>query len=154
MRFNPEKYRIPDERMKPFVDAEEIQHLLLHAKPDKTTVRTIIAKSLDKHRLSMPETAILLNAHDPDLIQEIKEGANKLKQAVYGNRIVLFAPLYIGNKCINNCQYCGFRASNKEAVRTSLNKFQIVQEVEALEDQGQKRSFSSLASTPITPRSL
>jgi len=139
MKFNPEKYRIPDERMKPFIDAEEIQHLLSHAKPDSTTVRNIIAKSLDKHRLSMPETAMLLNAHDPDLIREIKEGANRLKQAVYGNRIVLFAPLYIGNKCINNCQYCGFRASNKEAVRTSLNNLQIIQEVEALEDQGQKR---------------
>ena len=139
MKFSPEKYRIPDERMKPFIDVEEIQHLLFNAKPDKTTVRNIIAKSLDKHRLSMPETALLLNANDPDLIHEIKEGANKLKQAVYGNRIVLFAPLYIGNKCINNCQYCGFRASNKEAVRTSLDNLQIIREVEALEDQGQKR---------------
>ena len=139
MKFSPEKYRIPDERMKPFIDVEEIQHLLSNAKPDKTTVRTIIARSLDKHRLSMQETAFLLNANDPDLIREIKEGANKLKQAVYGNRIVLFAPLYIGNKCINNCQYCGFRASNKEAVRTSLNNLQITREVEALEDQGQKR---------------
>ncbi len=139
MKFNPEKYRIPDERMKPFIDVEEIQHLLTHAKPDKATIRSIIAKSLDKHRLSMPETALLLNAEDPELIQEIKEGANRLKQAVYGNRIVLFAPLYIGNKCINNCQYCGFRASNKEAVRTSLDHLQIIREVEALEDQGQKR---------------
>jgi 2-iminoacetate synthase len=139
MKFNPEKYRIPDERMKPFIDVDEIQHLLSNEKPDKTTVRTIISKSLDKQRLSMPETALLLNANDPDLIHEIKEGANKLKQAVYGNRIVLFAPLYIGNKCINNCQYCGFRASNKEAVRTSLNNLQIIREVEALEDQGQKR---------------
>lgn len=125
--------------MKPFIDVEEIQHLLSNAKPDKTTVRNIIARSLDKHRLSLPETALLLNANDPGLIQEIREGANKLKQAVYGNRIVLFAPLYIGNKCINNCQYCGFRASNKEAVRTSLDNLQIVREVEALEDQGQKR---------------
>ena len=87
----------------------------------------------------MAETAMLLNATDPELIEEIKEGANQLKQAVYGNRIVLFAPLYIGNKCINNCQYCGFRSSNKEAVRTSLNTHQIIREVEALEDQGQKR---------------
>ncbi len=65
MKFNPEKYRIPDERMKPFIDVEEIQHLLSHAKPDKTIVRNIIAKSLDKHRLSMAETAMLLNADDP-----------------------------------------------------------------------------------------
>ncbi len=153
MKFSPEKYRIPDERMKPFIDVEEIQHLLVHAKPDKITVRSIIAKSLDKHRLSMPETAMLLNAEDPELILEIKEGANRLKQAVYGNRIVLFAPLYIGNKCINNCQYCGFRASNKEAVRTSLDNLQIVREVEALEDQGQKRLILVFGEHPdYTPR--
>jgi 2-iminoacetate synthase len=153
MKFNPEKYRIPDERMKPFIDVEEIEHLLIHAKPDKLTVRSIIAKSLDKHRLSMPETAMLLNAEDPELIHEIKEGANRLKQAVYGNRIVLFAPLYIGNKCINNCQYCGFRASNKEAVRTSLDNLQIVREVEALEDQGQKRLILVFGEHPdYTPR--
>ena len=139
MKFNPEKYRIADKRMTPFIDAAEIGEWLQHARPDKSTIRAIIAKSLDKHRLSLAETAMLLNANDPELIQEIKEGACKLKQAVYGNRIVLFAPLYIGNKCINNCQYCGFRASNKDAVRTSLNTLEIISEVEALEDQGQKR---------------
>lgn len=139
MKFSPEKYRIADEPMKPFIDVQEINELLLNAKPDKAIVRNIIAKSLDKHRLSLAETAMLLNANDPVLIEEIKEGASKLKQAVYGNRIVLFAPLYIGNKCINNCRYCGFRASNKEQVRTSLNTDQIIREVEALEDQGQKR---------------
>jgi len=139
MKFSPEKYRIADERMKPFIDAAEIEEFLLHARPDKSTVRNIIARSLGKHRLSLSETAMLLNASDPDMVQEIKEGANMLKRAVYGNRIVLFAPLYIGNKCINNCQYCGFRASNKEAVRASLNTLQIISEVEALEDLGQKR---------------
>ncbi len=139
MNFLPEKYRIPDEPMKPFIDADEIEQLLTHAKPDKVIVRDIIAKALDKRRLSMAETALLLNAREPDLVLEIKEGASRLKQAVYGNRIVLFAPLYIGNKCLNNCRYCGFRASNLDALRTSLNKEQIILEVEALEDQGQKR---------------
>lgn len=139
MKFTPEKYRIADERMKPFIDTSEIEELLLHARPDKGTVRNIIAKSLDKYRLSLAETAILINATDPELIQEIKEGASRLKNAVYGNRIVLFAPLYIGNKCINNCQYCGFRASNKDEIRNTLNRQQIIKEVEALEDQGQKR---------------
>ena len=90
--------------------------------------------------MSLAETAMLLNASDPELMQEIKEGANQLKQAVYGNRIVLFAPLYIGNKCINNCQYCGFRSIQQRcSARTSLNREQIIREVEALEDQGQKR---------------
>jgi 2-iminoacetate synthase len=155
MKFNPEKYLIPDERMKPFIDAAEIEQLLIHAKPDRGIIRSIIAKSLDKHRLTMAETAMLLNAVEPDLIQEIKDGAHRLKQAVYGNRIVLFAPLYIGNKCINNCLYCGFRASNKEAVRTSLDKLQIIREVEALEDQGQKRLILVFGEHPdYTPQFL
>jgi 2-iminoacetate synthase len=139
MKFSPEKYRIPDEPMRPFIDADEIEELVKNAKPDKGIVRSIIAKSLDKHRLSMAETAMLLNATDPDLVDEIKDGASRLKKAVYGNRIVLFAPLYIGNKCTNNCQYCGFRASNKEQIRTTLNRQQIISDVETLEDQGQKR---------------
>jgi 2-iminoacetate synthase len=139
MKFTPEHYRLPDIPQTPFIDPAEIDNLLAHAKPDRQVVRDIIAKSLDKHRLSMAETAMLLNATDPVLVEEIREGAMKLKQAVYGNRIVLFAPLYIGNKCTNNCSYCGFRASNKEAVRTSLDTAQIIREVEALEDQGQKR---------------
>jgi 2-iminoacetate synthase len=139
MKFNPERYRIPDERMKPFIDAAEIDEFLQNARPDRSIVRNIIAKSLDRHRLSLAETAILLNSNDPELVQEIKEGAGRLKKAIYGNRIVLFAPLYIGNKCTNNCQYCGFRTSNKDAVRTSLSAKEIISEVEVLEDQGQKR---------------
>jgi 2-iminoacetate synthase len=139
MKFSPEKYRMDDVPMKPFIDTAEIEKLLQFAKPDKSIIKNIIAKSLDKHRLSLAETAMLLNAEDTEFISEIKEGANKLKNAIYGNRIVLFAPLYIGNKCINNCQYCGFRVSNKDQIRTSLGKQQIISEVEALEDQGQKR---------------
>jgi len=139
MKFFPEKYSIPDEAGKVFIDPAEIDHMLTHAKPDRAIIRDIIAKSLDKHRLSLAETAMLINSNDPVLIEEIKDGASRLKQAVYGNRIVLFAPLYIGNLCINNCRYCGFRSSNKEAIRTSLDHDQIIREVEALEDQGQKR---------------
>ncbi|HLO61222.1 MAG TPA: [FeFe] hydrogenase H-cluster radical SAM maturase HydG [Bacteroidales bacterium] len=139
MKFNPQQYRIPDEPMKPFIDAAEIEMLLENAKPDKVIVRDIIAKSLDKHRLSLAETAMLINARDEELVEEIRDGAHRLKKAVYGNRIVLFAPLYIGNKCTNNCQYCGFRVSNKDQVRTTLNTHQIIGEVMALEDQGQKR---------------
>jgi 2-iminoacetate synthase len=139
MQFTPEHYRIPDEPMKPFIDEAEIDHLLGHARPDKAIVRAILAKSLDKHRLSLAETAMLINATDPAFVDEIKETARCLKEAVYGNRIVLFAPLYVGNKCMNNCSYCGFRASNADAVRKTLDPAEIVSEVEALEANGQKR---------------
>ncbi|HDP75684.1 MAG TPA: [FeFe] hydrogenase H-cluster radical SAM maturase HydG [Bacteroidales bacterium] len=139
MKFNPEKYCIPDERMKPFIDADEIWEYINNAKPTKERVREIIAKSLDKQRLNLEEVATLVNTTDPELVEEILQGARTLKERIYGNRIVLFAPLYIGNKCTNNCQYCGFRASNKNALRMTLSDEEIVQEVEALEDNGQKR---------------
>ena len=139
MIFKPEKCRIPDKRMMPFIDPEEIWDFINNAKPDKEHIREIIQKSLDKQRLTLEETAVLISATDLEQIEEIKEGARELKKRVYGNRIVLFAPLYVGNKCINNCQYCGFRSSNKEAVRTTLTDEELIAEVEALEDTGQKR---------------
>lgn len=139
MKFTPEICRIADEPMKPFIDPGEIWAHLNHSMPDPVRVREVIAKSLDKNRLTLEETAVLLNANDPDLIGEIIEGAKKLKDMVYGNRIVLFAPLYIGNHCVNNCKYCGFKASNKFAVRRKLTDEEIIRETEALEENGQKR---------------
>jgi len=139
MKFTPEKCRIPDEAMKPFMSAEEIWDLLNNTHPTKERVREVIAKSLNKNRLTLEETAVLINANDPELIEEIKAGARELKQKVYGNRIVLFAPLYIGNHCVNNCKYCGFKASNRRAHRKKLSDEEIIREVEALEDNGQKR---------------
>jgi 2-iminoacetate synthase len=139
MRFSPEKLKIPDQRMKPFIDAQEIWDFINNTKPDKQRVREVISKSLDKQRLTMEETAILVNSVGTDLADEIKQGAKELKEKVYGNRIVLFAPLYVGNRCTNNCQYCGFRTSNKDAVRKTLTDEEIIKEVEALEDNGQKR---------------
>jgi 2-iminoacetate synthase len=139
MRFSPEKLKIPDQRMKPFIDPEEIWSFINNTKPDKQRVRDVIAKSLDKHRLSMEETAVLVNSVGTDLFDEIRHGAKELKDKVYGNRIVLFAPLYLGNKCTNNCQYCGFRVSNRDAIRKTLTDDELIKEVEALEDNGQKR---------------
>lgn len=140
MKFNPGNYAIKDERMKPFIDPDEIWGFIEETKkPSKQEVRDIIDKSLNKERLSLKDTATLINADDPELIEEIKQGARDLKTKIYGNRIVLFAPLYIGNKCTNDCKYCGFRTSNKYAVRRTLTDEEIVHETEALEDNGQKR---------------
>lgn len=124
--------------MESFIDPQEIWSHLNNTRADRARVREIIAKSLSKERLSLAETATLINAGD-ELTEEIKDGARELKKKVYGNRIVLFAPLYIGNKCSNNCQYCGFRVTNKAATRKTLTDKEIIDEVEALEDNGQKR---------------
>jgi len=139
MIFTPEKCSIPDQRMKPFIDPQELWDYINNTRSDASLVKGVIAKSLEKKRLTLQETAILINATDPELIEMIKEGARELKKRIYGNRIVLFAPLYVGNKCTNNCKYCGFRASNKEAVRKTLSDEELIREVEALEDNGQKR---------------
>lgn len=139
MKFSPQKYSLPDLSMQPFIDANEIWDILKNTASSKAEVEKVIAKSLSKKRLSLSEVAILVNATDPSSIKAIKEGAKTLKKNVYGNRIVLFAPLYIGNKCQNNCSYCGFRTSNKAAVRKTLDDQEIINEIEALEDNGQKR---------------
>ena len=122
-----------------FIDDASIEALLEGPAPDTTRVGDIVAKSLDKQALSVSETADLLRADDPALVEQIFDAARKLKQRVYGNRIVLFAPLYIGNLCINDCGYCGFRRSNPEAVRRTLTPDELQQQVKALEDVGHKR---------------
>ena len=123
-----------------FIPDDKIFQALENTKnPTPDRVREIIAKSLDKNRLDPEEMAVLINTEDPQLVEEIFEGARELKRRVYGNRIVLFAPLYIGNECINNCQYCGFRCTNKEVSRKTLSMPEIDQEIEALVDRGHKR---------------
>jgi len=139
MKFTPEKLKIKDQRMKPFIDAGELLDFINKAKPERARIREIIGKSLDKQRLTLAETAILTKAEDPELIEEIKQGARILKEKVYGQRIVLFAPLYIGNLCINRCAYCGFKSTNKQIKRITLSREELVAQVKALEDAGQKR---------------
>ena len=129
-----------DKRMSPFISPEEIREILtVHSSPSMQEVNAVIKKSKRKERLSLEETAILINAVSPDMVQKIKTAAKELKQEIYGNRIVLFAPLYIGNKCTNNCLYCGFRSSNTGAIRRTLSDEEIIQETQALEDNGHKR---------------
>ncbi|OQY38411.1 MAG: [FeFe] hydrogenase H-cluster radical SAM maturase HydG [Candidatus Cloacimonetes bacterium 4572_65] len=123
-----------------FIPDGEIFELLEKTKnPTTARVQEIIEKSLNKNRLSPKETATLINCNDPELIQQIFAGARALKEKIYGNRIVLFAPLYVGNECINDCTYCGFRISNKETHRNTLTMDQLGEEVRALESRGHKR---------------
>lgn len=140
MIYNPQRYKIEDLPGQPFLDADEIWgYIHSTANPSPNRVRQVIAKSLSKQRLSLEETAVLINTTDPDLVEEIKDGARNLKELVYGRRIVLFAPLYIGNFCTNNCAYCGFRTGNSNQLRTTLNHDEIVAQVTALEEAGHKR---------------
>ena len=122
-----------------FVDDRKIEEALVAARPDAVRVREVLAKSLSKKRLEPEETAALLAIREPDLWQEVFAAARKLKTDVYGNRIVLFAPLYVGDKCINDCAYCGFKCSNRDVVRKTLSDDELRSELVALEGQGHKR---------------
>ena len=122
-----------------FIDDGRLQGLLDAPRPDAARVRDVIARSLAKQALSVEETAVLLRADQPELTEEVFDAARRLKRDVYGNRIVLFAPLYIGNLCVNDCQYCGFRRTNPDAVRRTLDTAEVRRQVTALEECGHKR---------------
>jgi 2-iminoacetate synthase len=131
-----------------FIDDVKLETMVAGLKEDPEAVRRVIAKSLRKEALSVEETAILLGAESPALVEEIFEAARSLKRDVYGNRIVFFAPLYVGNYCTNNCKYCGFRSSLTSAVRHTLSDDELVREVEALEDLGHKRLILVYGESP------
>ena len=134
---------------KDFIDDAKLDALAALPKPDAKKVRDIIAKSMDKKPLSVEETATLLAAESPELVEEIFEAARELKRKVYGNRIVLFAPLYVGNYCTNDCAYCGFRKSLRSTVRKTLSDDELVKQVEALEDLGHKRLILVFGEHPL-----
>lgn len=131
---------VPSATAEDFIDDAAIESTLARARgADATWVRELIAKSLEKQPLAPAETAVLLGCEDRGLQEEMFAAARKLKETVYGNRIVLFAPLYIGNRCVNDCSYCGFRSSNEEAIRRELEHEAVVKQVSALEKMGHKR---------------
>lgn len=132
-----------------FIDDEYLTGVLKHASNDPARVREIIAKSLAKEALAVEETASLLAVEDPDLIEELYDAARELKKRVYGNRIVLFAPLYIGNRCINDCRYCSFRSSNTGAVRRTLSRQELEDQLRALENKGHKRLILVFGEHPM-----
>lgn len=134
-----ERKRTLSQGFRDFIDDEALEALVADTAEDPVRVREIIAKSLAKEPLLPAETAALLNAESPELVEEIFAAARRLKRDVYGNRIVLFAPLYIGNHCINDCSYCAFRRSNPDEVRRTLTADEIRAQVGALEDVGHKR---------------
>ncbi|MGD9900684.1 MAG: [FeFe] hydrogenase H-cluster radical SAM maturase HydG [Calditrichaceae bacterium] len=102
-------------------------------------IREIFAKAREMKGIEYNEVLALLHLDDPQLIREMYETSRWIKQEIYGNRLVLFAPLYISNLCQNECLYCAFRANNKKLVRKSLSQDEIKEEVEFLLSQGHKR---------------
>nr|WP_287412619.1 [FeFe] hydrogenase H-cluster radical SAM maturase HydG [Pseudodesulfovibrio sp.] len=123
-----------------FIDDTVIRSEMEKAEnPDPGLVRDILAKGLERKGLTPFEAAVLLKNTNKELDEEIFQTAMTIKKGIYGNRLVLFAPLYISNECVNQCAYCGFKATNKDLERRTLTPEAIHEEVTVLEDQGHKR---------------
>ena len=123
-----------------FIREREIDdHLEAAARSDVNAAREVIAKARDLRGLDSRDVAVLLQCHDPVVMAEMFHAAREVKEAIYGKRLVLFAPLYISNLCQNDCQYCAFRVSNKSLRRRALTQGEIAEEVRHLVRTGHKR---------------
>ncbi|EIL8448074.1 [FeFe] hydrogenase H-cluster radical SAM maturase HydG [Clostridium perfringens] len=142
-----EKYNALD-----FIKDDEINSLIAKGKKlvsDKELVREIIEKSKSAEGLTPEETAVLLNLEDKELIEEMFKAARQVKEKLYGKRLVVFAPLYVSNYCVNNCTYCGYKHCNDELKRKKLNKEQLIEEVKVLESLGHKRIALEAGEDPV-----
>ncbi len=151
-RIQPEQIEKYLDDGKCFIDPAAIERALKgNMKPDPQRVRDILQKSLAIETLSPDETACLIHADDPDLLAEMRQVAQAVKLKVYDNRIVTFAPLYLGNLCVNNCAYCGFRNSNTSEQRRVLTLDEVRREIEVLAGQiGHKRLIVVYGEHPAT----
>ena len=135
--YNPKSMKADE-----FIDNQEILDSLKFADDNKDNaevIKAIIEKAKECKGLNHREASVLLACDIPELNEEIYALARKIKEEFYGNRIVLFAPLYLSNYCINGCTYCPYHGKNKTIPRVKLTQEQVRKEVIALQDMGHKR---------------
>ncbi len=135
-------YDVKSKKATEFISHEEILSTLDYAEKNKGNrelIENLIERARDCKGLSHREAALLLECDQPDLIEKMYKVAKEIKEKFYGNRIVMFAPLYLSNYCINGCVYCPYHAKNKHIARKKLTQEEIRAEVIALQDMGHKR---------------
>ena len=145
--YNPAS-EIADE----FISDREIQDTILYAREhskDRATVEEIIRKAAMLKGLTHREASILMECEDPELQKKIFELAREIKGKLYGNRIVMFAPLYLSDWCINGCVYCPYHSKNRTIPRRKLSQDEIREEVIALQDMGHKRLAIESGEDPV-----
>jgi 2-iminoacetate synthase len=145
--YNPKSLKADE-----FISDEEIQETLAYADANKDNVEVIdaiIEKAKLRKGLTHREASVLLACQMEDKIEEVYELAKQIKQDYYGNRIVLFAPLYLSNYCVNGCVYCPYHSKNKHIARKKLTQEEIVKEVTALQDMGHKRLAIEAGEDPV-----
>lgn len=136
------KYQVNSPRADEFIHDGEIMATLEYAKEhrnDKAMVDEILTRAAERKGLSHRDATVLLESDDPEIVERIFKLAREIKNHIYGNRIVMFAPLYLSNYCINGCVYCPYHAKNKTIPRRKLTQEEIRREVIALQDMGHKR---------------
>lgn len=135
-----------------FISDEEIQATLAYADENKENVElidAIIEKARARKGLNHREASVLLACQIPEKIEAVYELAQQIKKDFYGNRIVLFAPLYLSNYCVNGCVYCPYHLKNKHIARKKLTQEEIIAEVTALQDMGHKRLAIEAGEDPV-----
>ena len=145
-------YDMKSMKAEEFIADEEIRETLKYADENKDNMQVIdeiIAKAKLGKGLTHREASVLLACDNEEKLKEIYELAKKIKEDYYGNRIVLFAPLYLSNYCVNGCLYCPYHQKNKHISRKKLTQEEIRQEVIALQDMGHKRLAIELGEDPV-----
>ncbi len=145
-------YDIKSKIAEEFISDEEIRDTMEYAKNNSTNkelIRSILQKARECKGITHREAALLLECDDKEIINEIYEIAREIKHRFYGNRIVMFAPLYLSNYCVNGCVYCPYHLKNKTIRRKKLSQEEIRQEVIALQDMGHKRLALEAGEHPV-----
>lgn len=135
-----------------FIKDDEIRKIILESAAyanDLDLVDKILEKSRNAKGLSPKEAAILLSVKDEKTLNKMFSIAKEVKEKFYGKRIVIFAPLYVSNYCVNNCSYCGYKHCNEDLKRKRLDKDQLIEEVKILEGLGHKRIALEAGEDPI-----
>ncbi len=137
-----------DEKFKNFIDREKLYNLVNGSIPTEQELDAVLAKARKLKGLSLEDVAVLLRVTDHEQIHKIMETAKFAKESIYGKRLVLFAPIYTGNVCVNNCVYCAFRRDNKAIKRKVLTMDEIEQETKVLLHEGHKRVLLICGESP------
>ena len=145
-------YNMKSMKAEEFINDEEILESLAYAKKNKdnqSLINEILEKAKKAKGISHKEAAVLMECDIPEVNEQIKELAKEIKQKFYGNRIVMFAPLYLSNYCVNGCTYCPYHYKNKHIARKKLSQEDIRKEVIALQDMGHKRLALEAGEDPV-----
>jgi len=145
-------YDVKSLKAEEFISDEEIMATLAYADANKDNVEVIdaiLAKAREQKGLTHREASVLLACDMPEKVQEMYDLAKKIKQDYYGNRIVMFAPLYLSNYCVNGCVYCPYHLKNKHIARKKLTQEEVAKEVIALQDMGHKRLAIEAGEDPV-----